>query len=300
MSVSLPIWGHYMRQPFPSTDLISLTLAGMLSVAVPSAAFALPTPDDGDAPATAKSAQKTPAAPTESKPTGQGGSGSATEKKDESPARDGGTKEATAAKPASTPPNRGVVRSYSRASDWQLEFKPGLLRLYVDASTGDNFWYFTYKVVNRTGAERLWAPRFEFFSERGEIKISGREVPTRVTDQILELLGNPLLEDQNEILGDILIGEENAKEGLVVWPAGDADVNELTVFATGASGRVRKVPDALSGELKAERWTLRFNYHLPGDAVPRGSQPIEPSRADDDVKEGAERRPDDIGVWLWR
>ncbi len=119
-----------------------------------------------------------------------------------------------------------------------------------------------------------------------------------MTDQILELLGNPLLEDQNEILGDILIGEENAKEGLVVWPAGDADVNELTVFATGASGRVRKVPDALTGELKAGR-TGRFDSTTTCLATRCRAEAGRSSRRGRTTmsRKRASRRPDDIGVW---
>ena len=186
------------------------------------------------------------------------------------------------------------------ALNWQLEFQPGPLRLFVDPVDGTKYWYFTYKVVNRTGRDRMWAPRFEFFTDEGEIKVSGKSVPTRVTDEVATMLGNPLLEDQNEILGDILVGEEHAKEGLVIWPAGPADTNEFSIFVTGVSGKVRKVADPKTGAPRAERWTLRFNYLVPGDATPRGSEPVTPVLADQDVKEGAERRADDVGVWIWR
>lgn len=215
-------------------------------------------------------------------------------------ADDGATK--PSATPSATPSagSSATGRGVARALDWQLDFRPGALRLYVDPVDGGKFWYFTYKVVNRSGRDRMWAPRFEFFSDAGEIKVSGKEVPSRVTEQIRTLLGNPLLEDQNQILGDILIGEENAKEGLVVWPAGTAEVNEFTIFVTGVSGKVRKVPDPKTGAPRAERWTLRFNYLVPGDAPARGSDPVGQVPADDDVKEGAERRADDVGVWLWR
>lgn len=193
-----------------------------------------------------------------------------------------------------------VGKGVARGMDWQLDFRPGALRLYINPADGAKYWYFTYKVVNRTGRDRMWAPRFEFFSDKGEIKVSGKEVPSRVTDAIRELLGNPLLQDQNFVLGEILVGEENAKEGLVVWPAGPADITEFTIFATGVSGKVRKVPDPKTGQPRAERWTLRFNYLVPGDADARGSEPVERVPADQDIKEGAERRRDDVGVWLWR
>lgn len=214
------------------------------------------------------------------------------------------TETAPAAKPASSSTSSStggtIGKGVARGMDWQLDFRPGALRLYIDPVDGGKYWYFTYKVINRTGRDRMWAPRFEFFSDKGEIKVSGKAVPSRVTDQVRSILGNPLLQDQNEVLGDILIGEEHAKEGLVVWPADAADVTEFTIFTTGVSGRVRKVPDPKTGAPRAERWTLRFNYLVPGDADARGSDPVERVPADEDVKEGAERRPNDVGVWLWR
>lgn len=188
---------------------------------------------------------------------------------------------------------------YVRSMDWELDFRPGPLRLFTDTN-GDAYWYFTYKVVNRTGKERMWAPRFEFFSDKGEIKASGRSVPTEVTRSILGLLKNPLLEDQNQIIGELRIGEENAKDGVVIWPAKDLGVTEFTVFVTGASGKIRKVPDPRNGNPLVERWTLRFNYLVPGDPVARGSTPVEPVTADRDIADGAQRRPNDVGVWLWR
>jgi hypothetical protein len=255
--------------------------------------------DDGDAPGNAPA--KAPAKAPATQPTPAPAATPASDPANSTPNKSSGAAQRRTQGGGSSEGNpAGVIRSSSRASDWQVDFRPGALRLFVDGTTGEKYWYFTYKVVNRTGVDRLWAPRFEFFSDRGEIKVSGKQVPTKVTDSLLEMLGNPLLQDQNRILGDLLIGEENAKEGLVVWPAGDADITELTIFVTGASGKVRKVPDAKTRELKAERWTLRFNYLVPGDAVARGSEAVEPAEAADDVREGAERRPDDIGVWLWR
>ncbi len=207
-----------------------------------------------------------------------------------------------AATPAEGAGRRSTVTgsALNPALNWELDFRPGALRLFVDPTDGAKYWYFTYKVVNRTGRDRMWAPRFEFFTDEGEIKVSGKSVPSRVTDGIGTMLGNALLEDQNEILGDILVGEEHAKEGLVIWPAGTAETNEFSIFVTGVSGKVRKVADPKTGAPRAERWTLRFNYLVPGDATPRGSDPVTPVLADQDVREGAERRADDVGVWIWR
>ena len=83
---------------------------------------------------------------------------------------------------------------------WELAFEPGPLRLFVDsASDSDVYWYFTYKITNRTGRDQVWAPSLTLFTDAGEIMNSGRDVPTRVVDAIDDLLGNELLETQNEI-----------------------------------------------------------------------------------------------------
>ncbi len=188
----------------------------------------------------------------------------------------------------------------ARGTEWELDFRPGALRLFTDATDGKAYWYFVYKVVNRSGRERMWAPRFELFTDKGAIQTSGKEIPSRVTASIMSMLGNPLLQNQNQAIGEILVGEENAKEGVIIWAAEDTAITEFTVFVTGISGKVRKVPDPKSGEPRVERWTVRFNYLVPGNARDRGSVPVLPAATDEDVKDGADRRATDFGVWLWR
>jgi hypothetical protein len=121
-------------------------------------------------------------------------------------------------------------RPNSVATRWELEFKPGDLRLYMDPGEGEveAYWYFTYMVTNRTGRDQVWAPTFVLFTDEGEILPSGRGVPSRVAADIQELLANKFLEHQNEIIGEIYHGRDHAKEGLVVWPARTLDINEMS------------------------------------------------------------------------
>lgn len=158
---------------------------------------------------------------------------------------------------------------------WELEFEPGQLRLYKDQANGGAYWYFTYTVTNRTGADQLWAPKFVLFTDAGEILESGRNVPTKVTEDIMALLGNDLLEDQNEAIGDIMQGRENAKEGLVIWPVNRLDVNEMSLFVAGISGETARVKNPVNGEEIILRKTLQRDYLVPGNAADRGSKPVE-------------------------
>ena len=194
-------------------------------------------------------------------------------------------------RPASAPPRRFVfgllavlvlasgLLAYPKPARvpyrWQLEFESGDLRLYVDDVTGAAYWYFTYQVTNRTGRDQLWAPRFTLFTDAGEIMVSGNGVPVRITRDILDLLGNELLQNQNESIGDLLQGPEHAREGLVIWPARDVSVNELNLFIRGISGETARVNNPLSGEVVVLYKTLHREYLIPGDALSRGSTPID-------------------------
>jgi hypothetical protein len=173
----------------------------------------------------------------------------------------------------------GVAAAYPRPSAvpprWEFEFEVGDLRLYADPADGERYWYFTYTVTNRTGRDRTWAPRFTLFTDAGEIVASGRNVPGRVTSDVLALLGNKLLETQNEVIGEIHHGREHAKEGLVIWPAGSVEVNELTIFVAGISGETATVTHPITGDRVVLHKTLQRDYLIPGEALPRGSRPIE-------------------------
>ncbi len=158
---------------------------------------------------------------------------------------------------------------------WELEFQPGDLRVYVDPVADQAYWYFAYVVTNRTGRDRIWAPSFILFTDAGEILASGRGVTSRVASDLQELLGNELLENQNEIIGDIFHGREHAKEGLVIWPARNLDVNEISMFVAGITGETAPVDDPITGEVVVLRKTLQRDYLVPGDVLPRGSAPID-------------------------
>lgn len=155
---------------------------------------------------------------------------------------------------------------------WELEFKPGDLRLYVDPQSGQPYWYFTYIVTNRTGDDQVWAPSFTLFTDAGQILPSGRDVPTRVTENLLELLDNEFLESQNQIIGEIFQGRENAREGLLLWPARELDVTEVKLFIAGLSGETAEVRDPITGDRVILRKTLQRNYVMPGNINLRRSE----------------------------
>lgn len=173
------------------------------------------------------------------------------------------------------------------AKRWQLQVEFGPLRVY--STTTDSgprtFYYQTYKAVNRSGQDVIFAPSFDLVDNEGTVQHSGRGVPDDVTKAIIARLRNPLMQDQITIMGTILQGEENAKEGLAVWPCENFRPGSLTVYAAGFSGETAlvKAPGLKDEKGKDVFITLRKTRQLtfanPGDLLNRGDNPIELSGA---------------------
>lgn len=172
---------------------------------------------------------------------------------------------------------------------WQLELRPGPLRTAVvptevrlpsGASVTQEraYVYFTYTVANFTGQDRLFAPAFELSNDEGEILRSGSGVPFAVTQELLRRLENPFLVDQVEMLGVLQQGEANAREGLVVWPLNDLDVNELALYAAGFSGEndTLRFVDPQTGEQRVInlRKTFEMRFATPGVLNPASDRPL--------------------------
>ena len=173
------------------------------------------------------------------------------------------------------------------AKRWQLQVEFGALRVYSTTVDGSprTFFYQTYKAVNRSGQDVVFAPSFDLVDGNGTLTRSGRSVPDSVTKALIERLGNPLMQDQIAIMGNILQGEENAKEGVIVWPCENYRPGELNVYAAGFSGETAlvKAPGLKDEKGKDVFVTLRKTRQLtfasPGDLVNRGDNPIEQSSA---------------------
>lgn len=160
---------------------------------------------------------------------------------------------------------------------WQLDIAPGTLRVTsIDVpGVGPRMYlYLDYSVVNNSGQDLLFAPSFELANGEGEILRSGRDVPQVVTETILKSLQNPFSEDQIEIIGTLLQGRENGKDGVVIWPVTDANPERITIYAAGFSGETATVEPPNSDQRFVLRKTLRMDFDTPGDLVGTRSESI--------------------------
>tara|TARA_Y100000589_G_C27186073_1_gene642715 strand:+ start:620 stop:1183 length:564 start_codon:yes stop_codon:yes gene_type:complete len=171
-------------------------------------------------------------------------------------------------------PALSVPSPSAYSSKPELEFTPGPLRIYRSAQNGKWYWYMTYEIENGTGADQIWVPSMVIYTDRGEILPCGKNVPSAVTDEILDRLGDPFLEPQYKIIGDLKQGRGNARTGLSIWPANRTDVNEISLFIAGLSSETAAVKDPITGEEVVLRKTLKRDYLIPGAATAIGDRPI--------------------------
>jgi hypothetical protein len=164
---------------------------------------------------------------------------------------------------------------------WQLAIEPGPLRIASVDVVGQgrqSYFYFTYKVTNGSGNDLLFAPSFDLGVDSGAVRRSGRDVSADVTKQILADLESKELQDQIGIVGMLPQGEENAKEGVVIWPVNETHVAEVSVYAAGFSGEMRTVvtKDPKTGKAASTtvRKTLMLRFQGYGDLKNVGSTPL--------------------------
>lgn len=149
-----------------------------------------------------------------------------------------------------------------------LDFRPGTLRLVTDAESGARFWVFTYTIANKTGKTQRFSPRFELLMGDGTILEAGRDVPVEAGRRVLRSVGSDQALDQFQIMGEILDGEANAREGVVVWPA-KGDSKEITMFVSGMSFAFDRVKDPATGKDAIIRRSWSRQYSVPGSPDPR-------------------------------
>jgi hypothetical protein len=143
------------------------------------------------------------------------------------------------------------------------------------------YWYMTYKLVNRTGRERIFIPEITIATDAGDIITAGRDVPPQVLDAIRTRLGNDLIEAPAQMIGrTILQGEDHAGESVAIWRHFDHDVDHMSIFIEGLSGETTRIDHPLTAEPVLMRKTLMLEYALPGrppsprqqQVVPLGEQ----------------------------
>ena len=78
---------------------------------------------------------------------------------------------------------------------WQLEFthdQPRTLAVTLPDGSVRWYWYMAYKVVNNTGADRMFIPEFTIATDAGDIITAGQNVPAAVYPAVAAPSGRPI------------------------------------------------------------------------------------------------------------
>ncbi len=160
---------------------------------------------------------------------------------------------------------------------WELQVTAGPLRVASIETPGKGplpYLFFTYKVVNKSGEDRWFAPSFELDNGDGEIQRSGRDVPREVVDALVAISGNSELLDEIKIQGPFQQGEENAKEGIVVWPCTNLKPDFLNLYLGGFSGETKSVTRPDNGQTVVLRKQFMLRHQVNGELNPDSQTPI--------------------------
>ena len=161
---------------------------------------------------------------------------------------------------------------------WKLDFtwqKPRPIAIRDTEGVYRWYWYMPYKVVNKTGQEVLFLPQVHVATDTGNIIEAGRNIPASLFPKIKEQLNNPLLDSPTQAVGQLLQGEDYARESVFIWAADtEPDPAEMSVFIAGLSGDTHAIVDPDTGEKILLRRTLMLTFTLPGNAPTPQNQAV--------------------------
>jgi hypothetical protein len=168
---------------------------------------------------------------------------------------------------------------------WQLKFEHSMPKRIVVKSPNDPnpqaYWYVTFTVKNLTEEEQRFLPVFELVTNDGKVVRSDKSIPTNVFDEIKKREHNKLLESLERVTGRILIGEDQARDSVAIWPEPSTRMGTFQVFVGGLSGETitlkngeefkvtdwTKVTEEDKKGLTFLRKTLQLTYQIPGDEI---------------------------------
>jgi hypothetical protein len=127
------------------------------------------------------------------------------------------------------------------------------------------YWYITYHVVNNTDRDKiLFYPEWEMMTASGDVLKSDHGVAPAVFDAIKVHERNKYLQDSTSICGELRQGDDQARDGVAIWPEPTLRMGTFTIFASGFWGEAATVK--VGDKDVTLHKTLELTYHLNSDA----------------------------------
>ena len=148
---------------------------------------------------------------------------------------------------------------------WVLDFAYKPLRIKTVEIPGRGkrqIHYLYYRVVNRTGAPRTFAPRFIMVNDKGE-KFEANVVPQAIPaiqareDPTIPILGGV------EIMGILPASTkpdvDDAVYGVATWEEWDHKADHFRIYVRGLSGGDKAIPSPSGGKTSVKDKTLKID-----------------------------------------
>ena len=165
---------------------------------------------------------------------------------------------------------------------WMLDFEHQQPRVISFREPDGNvrwFWYMPYKVVNNTNEIQSFIPDVTVAYDNGAIIDADKSIPASVFRLVHERVGNPLMQSPAEVAGDMLDGEDYAREAVAIWEhpneAERGPTGEMRIFFAGLSGETRSIAHPVNAdETIVLHRTRMLRYSLPGRPATPRQQPV--------------------------
>lgn len=163
---------------------------------------------------------------------------------------------------------------------WELAFKHATPRRIVVNVPGQGqpqaYWYMTYTVENDGKEERMFLPDFELFLPDGRLIRSDNNISPIVFNAIKAQSNDSLLQSSLKIAGVLRIGEDEAKDGVAIWPEPMPRLEHFSIFVQGLSGEAVTIQGPHNKPIILRK-TLELDYIFRGDEFYPDQTKVDPS-----------------------
>jgi hypothetical protein len=175
---------------------------------------------------------------------------------------------------------------------WQIDFTHDLPNRITFQAPGDSapkaYWYLPFHAMNKTAEEQQFIPMFELVDDRGNVHKSDQNIPSGVFEAIKKREAKKLMEPLEKVSGRLLVGPDQAKDSVAIWPEPIERMGTFTIFVTGLSGEAVWFKDGKETPLKGTDWvknkpeeagqvlrkTLQIDIQIPGDEFYQGRDKV--------------------------
>jgi hypothetical protein len=159
---------------------------------------------------------------------------------------------------------------------WEIDFKYRTPRRIVVQAPGQSsprpYWYTIYTVTNNGDEELFFVPAIEMMLQDGRVIPANRNIPMAVFDAIQKRARGTELTPPQEIVGNLLIGEDAQRSSVAIWEEPSPEMGTFEIYVGGLSGEIVTLLDSNGEALKDPdgkpirvRKTRQLRFKIRGD-----------------------------------